>query len=75
MNKAFVAVVLVPRSFSAASARRQIGSEPTCCRWGQGRRRPQEPRYQRATVSNAGQKECKKYFALIGKVVTVPCER
>jgi hypothetical protein len=34
-----------------------------------------EPRFGRAAVTHAGPAECKKYFPLIGSLVSVPCAR
>ena len=74
MNKSIVALVLV----LAVSVQPAIAGKS-----GAGRhaadaakaKKTEETRYQRATVSNTEQAECKKYFPVIGKVVAVPCPR
>ena len=74
MNKAFIALVLVlavsaqPALAAKAGASRHAADSPKV-------KVTEEPRYQRATVANARHAECKKYFALIGSLVTVPCAR
>lgn len=74
MNKAIVTLVLI----LAASAQPALAG-----RSGAGRHAAEapkaktaaEPRYQPATATDAGHAACKKYFALIGSLVTVPCAR
>jgi uncharacterized protein YdeI (BOF family) len=74
MNKALVALVLVlavsaqPALAGKGGPSRRAADAPKV-------KVTEEPRYQRATVANAGHAECKKYFALIGSLVTVPCAR
>ena len=74
MNKALVALVLVlavsaqPALAAKSGASRHAAEAPK-------EKVTEEPRYQRATVGNTGSSECKKYFALIGSLVTVPCAR
>jgi hypothetical protein len=73
MNKAFVALVLVLA----------VSAQPALAGKGGASRRAdapkvkvaEEPRYQPATVGNGGHSKCKKYFALIGSLVEVPCGR
>ena len=71
MNKAIIALVLVlavsvqPAIAGKSGAGRQADAPKS--------KKTEEQRYQRATVSSAGQAECKKYFPVIGKVVAVPC--
>ena len=74
MNKALVALVLV----LAVSTQPALAGKSGASRHGADTPKvkvTEEPRYQHATVGNAGHSECKKYFALIGSLVTVPCAR
>ena len=74
MNKSIVALVLVlavsvqPAIAGKSGAGRHAADAPKA-------KKTEEPRYQPATVSNAEQAACKKYFPIIGRVVTVPCAR
>ena len=74
MNKAIVALVLVfalsaqPALAGKAGASRHTADVPKA-------KVIEEPRANRATVADAGHAECKKYFALIGSLVAVPCAR
>jgi hypothetical protein len=72
MNKALAALVLILAvSTQPALAGRAGASRHTA----DARKVKEEPRYTRATVANSAGAECKKYFALIGSLVTVPCAR
>ena len=72
MNKAFVALVLV----LAASAQPALAGRATAGRHAaDAQKATEKPRSGRATMADAGHAECKKYFALIGSLVTVPCTR
>jgi hypothetical protein len=75
MNKALGALVLVlaastaqPALAGREGANRHIADAPKV-------KVTEEPRSNRATVANAAHAECKRYFALIGSLVTVPCAR
>ena len=73
MNKAVVALVLVLAASAAQPA--LAGREGANRHIASTVKVTDEPRSNRATVANAGHTECKKYFALIGSLVTVPCAR
>ena len=68
MNKAIVALVLVLALSAQPALAGKAGARHTS-------KAIEEPRSNRATVANAGHAECKKYFALIGSLVSVPCVR
>jgi hypothetical protein len=70
MNKAIVALVLVlaVSTHPALAGKRQAADAPNT-------KGKDEPRLGRSTVANAGPAECKKYFPLIGSLVSVPCAR
>lgn len=71
MNKAIVALVLV----LALSAQPALAGKAGARHTADASKAIEEPRSNRATVANAGHAECKKYFALIGSLVSVPCVR
>ena len=76
MNKAFLALVLVlsvsaqPALAGRSGASRLAADAPKAKVTEKARSTP-------TTTANAGNAECekKKYFALIGRLVTVPCAR
>ena len=76
MNKAFLALVLV----LSVSAQPALAGKPGASRHAADAPKAkvtEQPRPTRATTTDAGNAECKKkkYFALIGRLVTVPCAR
>ena len=70
MNKVFVALVLVLVTLTQAAL---AGSSPHAG----GAQKVKASEGQRSnagtTAANTGHSQCKKYFALIGALVTVPC--
>lgn len=72
MNKAITALVLV-LAFSAQPA--LAGKSGRHAADAPKPKETEQAHFQRAAMSNAGRVECKKYFALIGGLVSVPCTR
>jgi|SoimicMinimDraft_3_1059731.scaffolds.fasta_scaffold1254462_1 uncharacterized protein YdeI (BOF family) len=74
MKKAVVALVLVLAISAQPALAAKGGANPRSADAPKAKV-TEEPQSNRATVASAGYGECKKYFALIGRLAEVPCAR